>query len=129
MVLGDLGAKISNALRKLQNATIIDEEVLKECLGEVTKALLQSDVNVNYVKRLRDQVMLQVNVESDAAGTNKRKLVQRAVVGELQSMLESDRKPYQMKKGKINVVMFVGLQGSGKTTSCAKYAYHYLRKG
>mmetsp|Transcript_13918 Transcript_13918/g.13911 ORF Transcript_13918/g.13911 Transcript_13918/m.13911 type:complete len:502 (+) Transcript_13918:12-1517(+) len=129
MVLGELGTKISNALRKLQNATIIDEEVLKECLGEVTKALLQSDVNVNYVKRLRDQVLLQVNVESDAAGTNKRKLIQRAVVSELQSMLESEKKPYQMKKGKINVVMFVGLQGSGKTTTCAKYAYNYLRKG
>jgi signal recognition particle subunit SRP54 len=34
-----------------------------------------------------------------------------------------------MKKGKPNVIMFVGLQGSGKTTSIAKFANHYLRKG
>jgi len=34
-----------------------------------------------------------------------------------------------MKKGKPNVIMFVGLQGSGKTTSIAKFANYYLRKG
>lgn len=37
-------------------------------------------------------------------------------------------KPYQPVKGKPNVIMFVGLQGSGKTTTCTKLAYHYLRK-
>ena len=36
---------------------------------------------------------------------------------------------YAMKKGKPNVIMFVGLQGSGKTTSIAKFANYYLRKG
>lgn len=37
-------------------------------------------------------------------------------------------KPYQPVKGKPNIIMFVGLQGSGKTTTCTKLAYHYLRK-
>ena len=68
-------------------------------------------------------------MESDAAGTNKRKIVQRAVVNELQSLLGSEKKPMQLKKGRQNVVMFVGLQGSGKTTTCTKYAYFYIRKG
>lgn len=44
-------------------------------------------------------------------------------------MLSSDKKPYVMKKGKANVVMFVGLQGSGKTTTCTKYANVYVKKG
>jgi signal recognition particle subunit SRP54 len=44
-------------------------------------------------------------------------------------MLGTDRKPVEFKRGKPNVVMFVGLQGSGKTTTCTKYAYHYMRKG
>ena len=44
-------------------------------------------------------------------------------------MLESSNKPYEFKKGKPNVVMFVGLQGSGKTTTCTKFAYHYMKKG
>lgn len=129
MVLGELGNKISAALRKLQNSTSIDDAVIKECLKDVASALLSADVNIRYVARLRDQVMLQVNMNADAAGVNKRKLVQRAVVSELQAMLETEKKPYQLRKGKQNVVMFVGLQGSGKTTTCTKFGYHYLRKG
>ena len=68
-------------------------------------------------------------MESDGAGSNKRKIVQRAVVSQLQQLLETEKKPYSLKKARANVVMFVGLQGSGKTTSCNKYAYYYLRKG
>lgn len=37
-------------------------------------------------------------------------------------------KPYQPIKGRPNVIMFVGLQGSGKTTTCTKLAYHFLKK-
>lgn len=37
-------------------------------------------------------------------------------------------KPYQPVKGRPNVIMFVGLQGSGKTTTCTKLAYHYQKK-
>ena len=33
------------------------------------------------------------------------------------------------RKGKVNIIMFVGLQGSGKTTTCTKYAHYYNRKG
>ena len=43
-------------------------------------------------------------------------------------MLVSENPPYQYKKGKPNVVMFVGLQGSGKTTICTKLANHYMKK-
>lgn len=38
-------------------------------------------------------------------------------------------KPYNMKRGKPNVILFVGLQGAGKTTSIAKYAHYYQRRG
>lgn len=43
--------------------------------------------------------------------------------------MEVERKPFAPKKGKTSVVMFVGLQGSGKTTTCAKYAHYYKKKG
>ena len=38
-------------------------------------------------------------------------------------------KSYNPVKGKSNVIMFVGLQGSGKTTTCTKLAYYYMKKG
>ena len=127
MVLGDLGKKLSGALRNLQNATIVDEKVLKKVLNEITIALLQSDVNFQYVKRLKDNITKEFKLKQDT-DTNLRKMILTAVAQELTSMLSADKEPFKPKKGKPNVVMFVGLQGSGKTTTCAKYAYYWQRK-
>lgn len=43
-------------------------------------------------------------------------------------LIDPGVKAYQPVKGSPNVIMFVGLQGSGKTTTCTKLAYHYLKK-
>jgi signal recognition particle subunit SRP54 len=128
MVLAELGLKIKEALFKLNGADKIDKKLLDEVLNTLGMALIKADVKIKYVatlqKNIRDQF---ANIEEDTG--NKRLMIQRAVVKELQNMLTSAKKPYQMKKGKPNVVMFVGLQGSGKTTTCTKYAYYYQKKG
>ena len=55
-----------------------------------------------------------------ASGINKRRAIQRAVFDNLVQLLSPAKEPYRPKKGRSNVVMFVGLQGSGKTTTIAK---------
>uniref|UniRef100_A0A0G4FST3 Signal recognition particle 54 kDa protein n=1 Tax=Chromera velia CCMP2878 TaxID=1169474 RepID=A0A0G4FST3_9ALVE len=129
MVLTELGSRITGALKKLQTATVIDEAVLDECLKEIATALLHADVNVQYVARLRGNVKKRVAMEDVGSGVNKRKLIQKCVVEEMVNMLTPHKEPFVPKKGKPNVIMFVGLQGSGKTTTCTKYAHHYQRKG
>lgn len=129
MVLDGLGESITLALRRMSNSTVIDAETLKTLLGEIARALLQADVNVRTVQSLRKNVTRRVNLEELAAGVNKRKLIQRAVFDELCAMLDPGTEPAVLKKGRPNVVMFVGLQGNGKTTSCVKYAYHHQRNG
>ena len=73
-------------------------------------------MNIKYVMRLRDQVKLQVSLQMNSEENTQtgvatlRKLIQKTVVDELTSMLQpAENKPYEMKKGKPNVVMFVGL--------------------
>ncbi|GAQ81104.1 Signal recognition particle subunit Srp54 [Klebsormidium nitens] len=129
MVLAELGGRITAALQSMTNATVIDEAVLKECLNEIASALLQADVNVKFVKEMRDNIKKVVNFDDLAAGHNKRRIIQQSVLSELVRMLDPGKPAYQLKKGKPNVVMFVGLQGSGKTTTCTKYSYYYQRKG
>ena len=133
MVLAELGQKLATALKKLNTVTVIDEKVLLEILNDIATALLSADVNIKFVKRLQDQVKTQVsqhmNNNGGGEGINIRKMIQKTVVDELTDMLDSENPPYQYKKGKPNVVMFVGLQGSGKTTTCTKFAYHYMKKG
>ena len=72
--------------------------------------------------------MLQMGT-GEMGAANLKKLIQKAVVDELTNMLSSKNKAPEMVRGKSNVVMFVGLQGSGKTTTCTKYAYNYIKKG
>ena len=135
MVLAELGQKIGAALKKLNSANVIDDKLLHEILTEIASALLSADVNIKYVVKLRDsvktQVSLQMNSDNASNGVaNVRKLIQRTVVEELTNMIQPvENKPYEFKKGRANVVMFVGLQGSGKTTTCTKFAYHYMKKG
>lgn len=130
MVLGDLGKKLSDALRKLNSRTVIDEEAVDACLKAVAAALLEADVNVRFVSELRRSIRNKLQLEDAlCAGTNRRRFIQRCVCEELTKLLTPDKKPPKPHKGKCQVVMFVGLQGSGKTTSCTKYAVYYQRKG
>ncbi|KAJ4918447.1 hypothetical protein JOQ06_000757 [Pogonophryne albipinna] len=105
MVLADLGRKITSALRSLSNATIINEE---------------ADVNIRLVKQLRENVKAAIDLEEMASGLNKRRMIQHSVFKELVKLVDPGVKAWTPTKGKNNVIMFVGLQGSGKTTTCSK---------
>ena len=142
MVLAELGSKIAGALKKLNNHSTIDEKVLNEILTEIASALLSADVNIKQVVKLRDTVKTQVILQMDRDQNQNymKKLIQKVVVEELTAMLSpegttekdpraQDNSALPFKKGKQNVCMFVGLQGSGKTTTCTKFAYYYMRKG
>uniref|UniRef100_A0A674MGQ0 Signal recognition particle 54 kDa protein n=1 Tax=Takifugu rubripes TaxID=31033 RepID=A0A674MGQ0_TAKRU len=148
MVLADLGRKITSALRSLSNATIINEEVLNAMLKEVCAALLEADVNIKLVKQLRENcdnlikaLKAQVFFCSDAPKMllmchfkhhmcflwcDSYLLYLPTFVFQL---VDPGVKAWTPTKGKNNVIMFVGLQGSGKTTTCSKLAYYYQRKG
>merc|ERR1719158_14244 len=80
--------------------------------------------------RVRKAIKTKMQLDSAmCSGTNRRKFIQKCMLEELTTMLSGDKTAYKLKKGKCNVVMFVGLQGSGKTTTCTKYAHLYNRKG
>merc|ERR1719361_190198 len=90
MVLTELGTRITNSFRKLNESPIIDDDLLDEVLKEIASALLQADVNVRYVSELRSQVKKRVLLETDASGTNKRKLIPKSVVEELVALVCAD---------------------------------------
>ncbi|KAF7635643.1 hypothetical protein Mgra_00004886 [Meloidogyne graminicola] len=129
MVLADLGRRIRNAIGKFGQATVINEEEVDALLKEVCAALLKSDVKFLLVKQLRESVRKSIDFEEMAGGVNKKRLIQRSVFQELLKLVDPGVAPYQPVKGRANVIMFVGLQGVGKTTTCTKMAYYYQKKG
>lgn len=144
MVLAELGGKLRDTLRKLHSSSgKVTKEQLDSLLGDISRALIESDVNVKMVMTMREKIKEKVMdlVEAAAAAeangqttastlqSNLSKTVQKEIIAELTAMLTPDNKAYTLKRGKANVVLFVGLQGSGKTTSIAKYANYHQRRG
>ncbi|CAN0164893.1 unnamed protein product [Discosporangium mesarthrocarpum] len=111
MVLQELGGKLTSALRRLHTETVVDDEVVKAVVGDICRALLEADVNVQMVVKLRKNVEAKARLaESSNAGAAQRRSIQKTVMDELTAMLDPKTSPYKMKKGKSNVIMFVGLQ-------------------
>ncbi|TFY72658.1 hypothetical protein EVG20_g334 [Dentipellis fragilis] len=134
MVLADLGRKLNAALSSLNRAPVIDDKVLDALLKEVCAALLESDVNVKLVSQLRQKVKAKVKATFESAGdkvkeTNRKNVVQKAIFDELVHLVDPGVEPYKPRKGHPNVIMAVGLQGNGKTTTCTKLAVHYQKRG
>ncbi|BGP32641.1 Signal recognition particle [Rhodotorula toruloides] len=144
MVLQDLGKRLNTAINSLTQQSAIDEQALDAMLKSVCAALLESDVNVLLVKRLRDKVKAKVlpqleeiqakqGQDADAMQGHKAKqIIQKAIYEELVALVDpGDAAPpaFNPVKGKTQVIMMVGLQGAGKTTTCTKLATHYQRRG
>ena len=129
MVLGSLGNRINDALQDFTRSSVVDDKAFDEMLKSICAALLESDVNVRLVQQLRKSIKASVVLKDVPTANGKKKVIQKAVYDELCKLVDSGVEPYKPRKGRPNVIMFVGLQGSGKTTSCTKLALHYQRRG
>lgn len=136
MVLNDLGRRINAAFSELSKVPVVDDAAVDTLLKSVCAALLESDVNVKLVQGLRNKVRgtvkEQLNESDKAAGMSdvqRKNIVQKAVYDHLVELIDPGVEAFKPKKGKPNVIMFVGLQGAGKTTSCTKLAHFYQKRG
>lgn len=132
MVLSDLGRRINAAVSDLARAPNLDEKAFDAMVKEICSALLSADVNIKLVQNLRTSIRQQVKFKDLPPNTNnnqKRRLIQQAVFDHLTHLVDPHSDPYKPKKGKSNVIMFVGLQGAGKTTTCTKMAKYYQSRG
>lgn len=129
MVLNTLGQKLSQTLAKLQKSNTVDDETLKGIIKDIASALIEADVNIQLVSKLRGNIMTKVAVEAgEGTALNRGRIVERAVFQELVGLLSPGKLPFKPVKNKANVIMFVGLQGAGKTTTVAKYAHYYQQR-
>jgi signal recognition particle subunit SRP54 len=125
MVLDNLGGSLRGALRKIASATRIDKPLVDEAVKEIQRALLQADVNVKLVMTLSNRIRDRALSEKPPAGMNPREHVINIVYQELINLVGKSS-DIGLKK---QTIMLVGLQGSGKTTTAAKLATYFQRKG
>ena len=125
MVLGDLGSSLQDALEKVAGRSRIDEEAVEEVVRDIQRALLQADVDVSLVNELSDSIRDRALNEEPPAGTSPREHVLRIVYEEMIDVV-GDATEFELED---QTILLAGLQGSGKTTTSAKMARWFSRKG
>ncbi|MDH5782735.1 MAG: signal recognition particle protein Srp54 [Candidatus Bathyarchaeota archaeon] len=129
MALERLGSSLYGALRKVFRAPVVDEAVVKELVRDIQRALLQADVNVQLVLQISKQIEERSLKAKVPPGISRREHVIKVVYEELTHFLGEKPAPLKIEPGKKNVLMLVGIQGSGKTTAAAKLARYFQKRG
>ena len=130
MVLENLTKSLGDAIRKVIRAPLVDRKVVKELIRDIQRALLQADVNVQLVLQLSQRIERRVFEEKLPPGITRRELLLKIVYDELVNLLGGEGKPQVIPSSrKSYVIMLVGIQGSGKTTTAAKLALFYKKNG
>ncbi len=125
MVLDKLGQGLKEALRKVTGAGYIDKDVVEELVKDLQKTLLTADVEVKLSLELTEKIKDRTLHEKPASGMTPKEHLVRVVYEELVKFV--GKKPEILLKP--HRILFIGLFGSGKTTSIAKLARFYQKKG
>jgi signal recognition particle subunit SRP54 len=129
LVLDGLGKSLNSALKRLFGASVIDEDLVKELVKDLQRALLVADVDVNLVMGITERVEKQALDENLPRGVSRREHIVKVVWDTLAYFLGEKAVPLTINPGKPNLVMLVGIQGSGKTTTIGKLARYYQKRG
>lgn len=124
-----LTQKLQGIFQQLRGKGTLKEQDITEALREVRLALLEADVNFRVVRdlcaRIRERAIGQEVLESLTPSQQVIKIVHE----ELCALLGADEARIQFAPRPPTVILMVGLQGSGKTTTCAKLAHYIRRQG
>ena len=118
----NLTDKITNVFNKLKGKGIIDENSLNEALREIRIALLESDVSIKVAKDFIERVKQKALGKEVIKSVSPSQMVVKIVNDELTTLLGSESYEINLKSKPPAIMLMVGLQGSGKTTTSAKLA-------
>lgn len=123
-----LGSSLKDTFQKISKAVFVDEKLVNELIKDIQRALLQSDVNVKMVFSLTKEIKERLLKEEAPAGLTKKEFLIKIVYEELVRFLGEKESTIEIKK-KPTKIMLVGLFGHGKTTTTAKLAKYYQKRG
>ena len=116
-----LSDKLQDIIAKTSGQKELTQENMQEALREIRRALLEADVNLRVVKSFISNIKDKAEGENVVQGVNPSQQLIKIVHDELVNILGEEAKPLDFS-GNPNLIMMLGLQGSGKTTSSAKLA-------
>ena len=129
MLFSGLADRLQGIFKNLRGRGRLSESDVSECLREVRMALLEADVNFKVVKDFIAKVKTRAVGADVLESLNPAQQVVKIVYEELTEMMGGAQRSISMASEPPTVIMMVGLQGSGKTTTSAKLARHFVKQG
>ncbi len=127
-MFGDLTSRLDKIFKDLKGQGILSEKNIKDSLREVRRALLEADVNFalvkDFVKKIQEKAIGEDVLKSLEPGQQVIKIVNQQLI----ELLGKNKIDIEIHNNKLQKIMLVGLQGSGKTTACSKLGQFYRKK-
>lgn len=125
-----LTEKFSSVIEKLKGAKKIDEKTLDDALKDIRTALLEADVNYDIVKQFISDIKQKFLGQEVIKGLTAGETIIKLIYDEVISILGGEEPPFLAKAERPPaIIMLVGLQGTGKTTTAGKLAKYLKSKG
>ena len=125
----ELGSKLDGALKKLRQRGVLTEPMIKEGLREVRRVLLEADVNFKVTRQFLGRVQERALGEQVLKAVSPGQQIVKIVHDELAHLFGEERASLEKSASGPTVILMVGLQGAGKTTTAAKLARRLGRTG
>ncbi|MEM2929519.1 MAG: signal recognition particle receptor subunit alpha [Thermoproteota archaeon] len=127
-MLENLSERLQNALRFITRQAYISEREVSEYLREIQRALIMGDVDVRLVSQLTEEIKTEFKEAAEDYGVSLKDRIVYSTYQGLIRILGGEKKELRVVPNQLNVFVFMGIQGSGKTTSVGKVAYFLNKK-
>jgi len=124
-LLVEILSGLKEAIRRFVSSTTPYEKSVESFIRELQRELIRGDVNVKLVFELSSRIRERALNERPPPGASRRDWFVKIVYEELVRLFGGDQQPEAIPKKKPYIIMLVGVQGSGKTTSAGKLAWYY----
>jgi len=126
-MLEKLGEALKSATNRIAKAVFLDKKIIDEVVKDLQRALISADVNVHLVKEITDKIRQSASDEK-IKSIEKREHLIKLLNDSILEILGGERKELDLKE-KQTRIMLLGLYGAGKTTTAAKLALYYSKRG
>ena len=127
-MFGTLNERLEKIVRSVRGKAIISEADLDLTLREIRIALLEADVALGVVREFINNVKANIIGKEVLKSIKPDQMIIKLVQDELIQILGTNNQPLKIEKNGLTKILFCGLQGSGKTTTVAKLAYHIQKE-
>ncbi len=127
-MLNKLAQTLKKGFDQIAGAIFLDKKLIETLVKDLQRALIQSDVNIHLVKEIGEKIKEEGKNEK-IKGIEKKEHLTKILHDEILNLLGKEKHEIKIDLKKQNKILLLGLYGVGKTTTCAKMAAYYSKRG